>query len=156
MRVDSVALIVQAVGTFWFNSRYKTYFVPVLCYMYSINKNNTYDKASGEKETSKSDRLTPGLLSVFVATLGYRHTERAPGQYGAGSSSSSDRGLSSAALNMRCYRQRMKQNPYLHALYKQRQITYRKTYLAELRISDPYFVYEHKDNDVSELQQNTK
>ena len=155
MRVDSVALIVQAVGTFWFNSRYKTYFVPVF-YMYSINKNNTYDKTSGEKETSKSDRLTPGLLSVFVATLGYRHTERAPGQHGAGSSSSSDRGLRSAALSMRCYRQRMKQNPYLHAHYKQRQIPNQKRYLAKLRISDPYFVYEHKDNDVSELQQNTK
>ena len=53
---------------------------------------------------------------------------------------------------MRRYRQRVKQNPQLHAVYKQRQIAYQKKYLTKMRISDPYAIYEH--HDVNERQQN--
>lgn len=65
---------------------------------------------------------TADLLSALVATLVYQGAETTPDQQRAGPGSSHDGRLSSAALSMRRYRQRMRQNPHLHAVYKQRQM----------------------------------
>ncbi|KAL8579131.1 hypothetical protein ACOMHN_036070 [Nucella lapillus] len=55
--------------------------------------------------------------------------------------------LSSAAMSMRRYRQRMKQNPESHAQYKQRQIAYQKRYISRMKLKDKQFGEKLQGNE---------
>lgn len=103
------------------------------------------------KDSELTGALT-GVVSVLVGALGYQDGQETMDGYQTSYPTSqftafgSQPPLSSAALSMRRYRQRMKQNPQLHAQYKQRQIAYQKRYVSKMKMKVKQFGEKMQEN----------